>query len=88
VPREIARISERDDAEFALARGQSRGSELIHSWQPELRWSIVEPFAPCSFADIESFTEAADADDRVLITTAGSCDTSALVDWEIIVLEP
>ncbi|HSP30373.1 MAG TPA: hypothetical protein VLN74_17625 [Ilumatobacteraceae bacterium] len=88
VPRELDRLDDRDDAEFALARGQSRGSQLIHSWQPELRWSIVEPFAPCSFTDIESFTEATDADDRILITTADSCDTSALVDWEIILLEP
>ena len=87
VPSELDRIDDRDDAEFALARGQSRGSELVHTWQPELRWSNVEPFAPCSFAEIESFPEAADADDRILITTSGSCDTSALVDWEIIVLD-
>ena len=88
VPPELARIGDRDDAEFALARGQSRGSQLIHSWQPELRWSAVEPFAPCSFADIESFPEATDADERILITTADSCDTSALVDWEVVFLDP
>lgn len=88
VPRELDRLDDRDDAEFALARGQSRGSELIHSWQPELRWSVVDPFAPCSFADIDSFTEAADADERILITTSStSCDTSTLVDWEIILLD-
>ena len=88
VPGELDRLDDRDNAEFALARGQSRGSELIHSWQAELRWSIVEPFAPCSFADIETFTEAADADERILVTTSASCDTSALVDWEIVLLEP
>lgn len=87
VPGELDRLDDRDNAEFALARGQSRGSELVHSWQSELRWSIVEPFAPCSFADIATFTEAADADERILITTADSCDTSALVDWEIILLD-
>ncbi len=93
VPRELARLDDRDDTEFALARGQSRGSDLIHSWQSELRWSSVEPFAPCSFADIESFTEATDADERILLTTSASldtdaCDTSTLVDWEIVLLDP
>jgi hypothetical protein len=93
VPSALDRIDDRGDAEFALARGQSRGSELIHSWQPELRWSIVEPFAPCSFADIGSFTEATDADERILVTTSAStdteaCDVSTLVDWEIVLLDP
>jgi hypothetical protein len=87
VPAALERIGDRDDAEFALARGQSRGSELIHSWQPELRWSSVEPFAPCSFDDIESFPEAADADVRILVTTSESCDTSTLTDWEIVLLD-
>ena len=92
VPAQLDRLDDRDDAEFALARGQSRGSELIHSWQPELRWSIVDPFAPCSFADIESFVEATDADERILVTTSASldtdaCDTSTLVDWEIVLLD-
>ncbi len=93
VPAELDRLDDRGDAEFALARGQSRSSELIHSWQPELRWSVVEPFAPCSFDDIDSFAEAADADERILVTTAAStdtaaCDVSTLVDWEIVLLEP
>jgi hypothetical protein len=87
VPRELDRIDDRDDAEFALARGQSRGSELLHSWQGDLQWSNTEPFAPCSFDDIESFTEATDADERILLTTSGSCDTTALVDWEIVLLD-
>ena len=85
---ELDRLDDRDDAEFALARGQDRGSELVHSWQPEFRWSTTPLFAPCSFAEIDAFTEAADADDKILITTAGSCDTSALADWEIIELIP
>jgi hypothetical protein len=87
VPSELDKIDDRDDAEFALARGQSRSSELVHTWQPELRWSNVEPFAPCSFDEIDSFPEAADADDRILVTTSDSCDTSALVDWEIVLLD-
>ena len=85
---ELDRIDDRSDAEFALARGQDRGSELVHSWQPELRWSTTPLFAPCSFADIDSFTEATDADERILITTAGSCDTSTLADWTVVELTP
>ncbi|MAT06237.1 MAG: hypothetical protein CL424_14460 [Acidimicrobiaceae bacterium] len=93
VPRELDRIADRDDTEFALARGQSRGGELVHSWQDELRWSNVEPFAPCSFADIGTFTETAEADERILLTTPASldaddCDPSTLVDWEIVLIEP
>ena len=85
---ELDRIDDRDDAEFALARGQDRGSELVHSWQSELRWTSTPLFAPCSFADVDSFTEAIDADERILITTAGSCDTSTLADWTVIELTP
>lgn len=93
VPDALDRLDDRDRAEFALARGQSRRSELVHSWQPELRWSIVEPFAPCSFADIETFDEAIEADERVLVTTSASiltddCDVEALTGWEIVLLDP
>lgn len=93
LPRELDRIADRDDTEFALARGQSRSSELVHSWQEELRWSNVEPFAPCSFADIDSFTEAAEADERILLTSPASldtddCDPDTLADWEIVLVEP
>ncbi len=85
---ELDRIDDRDDAEFALARGQDRSSELVHSWQTDLRWATTPLFAPCSFESIDTFAEASDADDKILITTAGSCDTSALADWEIIELTP
>ena len=85
---ELDRIDDRDDAEFALARGQDRGSELVHTWQTELRWATTPLFAPCSFDSIESFPEAADADERILITTPGSCPTEALADWTIIELTP
>jgi hypothetical protein len=93
VPSALDRLDDRDNAEFALARGQSRSSQLIHSWQDELRWSNVDPFAPCSFAEIGSFTEATDADERILVTTSASvdtadCDTTTLTDWEIILLDP
>lgn len=88
VPRELRQIDSADRSEFALAIGQSRGSELLHSWQSDLALGSVTPFAPCSFAEIESFAEATDADERILITTAESCDTSGLTDWEIVLLEP
>jgi len=85
---ELDRIDDRDDAEFALARGQSRSQELVHSWQPELRWTNTRPFAPCSFEEIDSFPEANAADERILITTPGSCDTTALTDWTVVELAP
>jgi hypothetical protein len=85
---ELGDIDDRDDAEFALAFGRRGTSELVHSWQSNLRWTTQPLFAPCSFDGIESFPEAADADERILITTADSCDTSTLVDWEIVLLDP
>ncbi len=87
---ELDRIDDRDGAEFALATVSSRPSNtsLVHSWQDELRWSNTPVFGPCSFADIDTFTEAADADERILITTAGSCDTSTLADWTVVELTP
>jgi hypothetical protein len=86
---ELDEIDDRDDAEFALAYGQSLGSELAHTWQPTLELVGVEPFAPCSFDEIASFPEASEADERILITTADTpCDTSTLTDWTVIQLEP
>ena len=87
---ELDRIDDRDGAEFALATVSSQRSNtgLAHSWQPELRWANTSLFGRCSFADIDSFTEATDADERILITTAGSCDTSTLADWTVVELTP
>ena len=87
---ELDRIDDQDGAEFALATISSQRSNtaLVHSWQPELRWANTPLFGRCSFADIDSFTEADDADERILITTAGSCDTSALTDWTVVELTP
>ncbi len=88
VQRELNVIDARRDAEFALAYGQSRGAELVSSWSSELSLSGVQPFAPCSFEEIDSFPEAAGADERILITTSSSCDASALTDWDVVILEP
>ncbi len=87
---ELDRVDDRGDAEFALATISDRpsNSSVIHSWQSELRWATTPLFGPCSFADIDSFPEAVDADERILITTAGSCDTSALTDWTVVELTP
>ncbi len=85
---ELDRIDDRDDAEFALAFVRRNSAELDQSWQPELRWTNPPLFAPCDFDSIESFPEASEADERILITTAASCPTDALTDWTIIELTP
>ena len=87
---ELDRLDDRDDSEFALATVSSRPSNtaLVHSWQSDLRWTTTPLFGPCSFESIDSFTEAPDADERILITTAGSCDTSTLADWTVVELTP
>ncbi len=85
---ELDRIDDRNDAEFALAHVRRNNAELVHSWQGELRWTNTPLFAPCSFDGIESFPEAGAADERILITTAGSCDPSELTDWTIVELTP
>ena len=82
---ELDAIDDKDHAEFALATEK----DFIHSWQSELELPrSVDPFAPCTFEGIESHAEVAEADDLVLITTSGSCDTSQLTDWEVVILEP
>jgi hypothetical protein len=86
--RELDRIDDSDHHEFALATARSLQSGLVHSWQPELTLVGVEPFAPCSFAGIVDYPEADEADERILITTsATACDTTALIDWDIIRLD-
>lgn len=85
---ELDRIDDRSNAEFALAYVRRNTAELTQSWQPQLRWTNEPLFAPCSFDGIDAFTEAVEADERILITTPGSCDTSALVDWTVVELTP
>ena len=93
VPRELDRIDDKDHAVFALAEGHRNQSELLHTFQSKLVLGTFQPFAPCSFADIDTFPEAAEADQKILITTPGStsspdCDTATLVGWDIIELSP
>lgn len=89
IVRELDRIDERDDAEFALATVSDTrsGTGLVHPWQSSLRWEGAALFGPCSLTAIDSFAETSEADERILITTSSSCDTAALIDWEIIFLD-
>ena len=84
VPGELDEIDDQRYSEFALATEKS----LVHSWSPELRLGPVTPFAPCDFGDIAAYTEIADAEDLILITTSTSCSTEAFSDWSIILLDP
>jgi len=82
---ELDRIDDEEHAEIALATEK----EPVHGYQSELRLVGVEAFAPCTFDGIDQLPEAADADERILITTAdNTCDASALTDWTIIELAP
>ena len=89
--RELDRIDNRDRSEFALAtvrdRAANSDSELVHGWQDELDLGGFQVFGPCSLDGIDRFPEASDADERILITTSTSCDTSALTGWTIITLD-
>ena len=84
VPRQLDQIDDRDHAEFALATEKS----AVHGFQDELALGAVEPFAPCTFEGIDQYPDAADADERILVTTEGSCDTTALTGWTIIEVSP
>jgi hypothetical protein len=83
VPDELDRIDGRDHAEFALATEK----EPIHGFRSELTLTGADPFAPCSFDDIEQYPEVAEADELILVTTSASCDTSALTEWKIVLLD-
>lgn len=80
---ELHDIESRDNTEFALATEK----EFVHSWSDRLLLGSVSPYAPCSF-DSVAHAEVAEADERILITSSSSCDTSAFVDWTIVVLDP
>ncbi len=92
VRRELDRIDDGNHSEFALATVRDQvgngGATLVHSWQAQLTLRSWQAFGPCSLEDIDSFPEAEAADERILITTAASCDTSTLTDWTIIDLDP
>lgn len=85
VPRELDRLDDERFTEFALATEKS----LIHTWGPRLDLGGVNPFAPCGFDEIEDYPEVEEADELILITTSGSCDTDGLTEaWNVTLLEP
>ncbi len=84
VPRALRDIEDAGYTEVSLATEKG----LVHSWAPTFRLQAPTPYAPCDFTDIETHAEALEADVRVLITTAASCPTDALVGWEVRDLEP
>ena len=84
VPSELDEIDDQRYSEFALATEKS----LVHSWSQKLRLGAVTAFAPCDFDEITTYTEVADADELILITTSTSCSTEAFSDWTIILIDP
>ena len=89
VENELDRIDDADHTAFALATTRARNTTLVHGFQDQFTLARFEAFGPCSFDGIDELPEAADADERILITsTATECDTTALTDWTIIELTP
>jgi hypothetical protein len=84
LPDALAAIEDQGFAEYALASEK----ELIHPWQRQLRFPEIRAYAPCDLSEIEAYPQAAEADERILITTPGDCATDGLADWGVILLEP
>ncbi len=83
VTAELDRIDDRKYAEFAVATEKAP----VHDYQSEIDFPAIDAFAPCSFDEIDQFPAAASADERILITTSGSCPTTDLKGWTIIYLD-
>ena len=82
---ELDRLDDARFTEYALATEKS----LIHTWSPRLDLAGVNPFAPCGFDEIEDYAEVTEADELILITTSGSCETDSLTEtWNVTLLEP
>jgi hypothetical protein len=82
---ELDRLDDARFTEYALATEKN----LIHTWGPRLDPAGVNPFAPCGFDEIEDYTEVTEADELILITTSGSCETDNLTEtWNVTLLEP
>jgi hypothetical protein len=85
VPGELDRLDDQRYTEFALATEKN----LVDSWGSSLDLGSVNPFAPCGFDEIEDYTEVGEADELILITTSGSCETDSLTEpWNITLLDP
>jgi hypothetical protein len=85
VASELDRIDDARYAEFALATEKS----AVHSWTDKLTIGSIVPFAPCGFEEVEAYPLIAEADEVLLITTAGSCPVIGLpAEWTVVELEP
>lgn len=84
VPGALEAIEDEGYVRVALATEKN----LIHSWQAAFRLRESTPYAPCDLSEIEAYTEASEADALVLITTATSCPTDTLSEWEVRTLTP
>ncbi len=84
VPGVLRTIEDEGYAEVALATEK----DLVHSWRSDFELRAPEPYAPCDFSEIADYTEAQEADVLVLVTTAASCPTDTLGEWDVRTLEP
>ena len=84
VPGALNDIEDASYSEFALATEKS----LVHSWQDSLELTATNPFAPCTFEQINGHAEVGEATELILITTASSCPTDQLDGWRITRLSP
>jgi len=84
VPRVLDAIEDEGYAEVALATEK----DLVHSWQSTFELRVPAPYAPCDFSEIDAYAEATEADARVLVTTATSCPTDVIGEWDVRLLEP
>jgi len=87
IPTELERIDDRTYTEFALATVSDQTNDSIHGYRADLDWNDPTLFGPCSFDGLEDYPEASSADERILITSVGSCDTSGLDGWTIVELD-
>ena len=58
----------------------------IFKYDPALH--ATTKIAPSDFTEIDAYAEAAEAGERVLVTTSGSCPTDALAGWTVVTLRP
>ena len=84
VPDALDDIESQGYSAFALATEK----DGVHTWQDKLQLRSTTAFAPCDFSEIGSYSEATEADERILITTGESCATDALTEWRVVELEP
>lgn len=84
VPTTLEALEEEGFEAFALATEKGE----VHSWQEALRLGSTRPFAPCDFAELDGYSQAEEADERILVTTAASCPTDALSGWRVLLLAP